>query len=91
MSVQWNSEFSVGIVAIDEDHRKLFAMIDEMRDMVDRQTHPDDIEFLLERIIDFAAYHFRREEALLEGNGYPGFIGHKTNHDRFANQAMVVL
>ncbi|CAA7611336.1 Methyl-accepting chemotaxis protein [Candidatus Terasakiella magnetica] len=91
MAVQWSSQFSVGIVAIDEDHRKLFAMIDEMRDMVTRQAHPDDIEFLLERMIDFAAYHFRREEALLQGNGYPGFVGHKTNHDRFANQATAVL
>ncbi|TAN59169.1 MAG: bacteriohemerythrin [Magnetospirillum sp.] len=91
MPVQWSSQFSVGIVAIDEDHRKLFAMIDEMRDMVVRQAHPDDIEFLLERMIDFAAYHFRREEALLQGNGYPGFVGHKTNHDRFATQAAAVL
>ncbi|WP_081608886.1 bacteriohemerythrin [Paramagnetospirillum caucaseum] len=91
MAVQWGSQFSVGIVAIDEDHRKLFTMIDELRGMAVRQAHPDDIEFLLERMIDFAAYHFRREEALLEGNGYPEFSGHKANHDRFANEATAVL
>jgi hemerythrin-like metal-binding protein len=91
MAVQWSAQLSVGIVAIDEDHRKLFAMIDEMRGMVTQQAHPDDIEFLLERMIEFAAYHFRREEALLEGNGYPGFVGHKSNHDRFANEATAVL
>jgi methyl-accepting chemotaxis protein len=91
MAVQWNSQFSVGIVAIDEDHRKLFTMIDELRAMAVGQAHPDDIEFLLERMIAFAAYHFRREEALLEGNGYPGFTGHKANHDRFADEATAVL
>ena len=39
MSVQWNAKLSVGIVAIDDDHRKLFTMIDESREMAVHPAH----------------------------------------------------
>ncbi|MDK9723041.1 MAG: bacteriohemerythrin [Rhodospirillales bacterium] len=91
MAMQWNDRLTMGIASIDEDHRKLFDMLDEMEGLVARGAHPDDMEFLIERLVTFTVYHFRREEALLEGNGYPGFAAHKANHDRFAQQAAGVL
>ncbi len=89
--MKWNATMNIGIEAIDADHQKLFAMLDEVDALLRRHASIEEVEHALERIVDYTVYHFRREEALLEGNGYPAWQEHKTSHDRFVAQAADIL
>ena len=87
MANGWTESLSVGLSAIDADHHRLFDMLEELRGLLASHAPGYDIGFAFERLAEFAVFHFRREEALLEGNGYPGHAAHKGQHDQFAARA----
>ena len=58
--VTWKSEYEVGVVAIDEQHKRLFAMLDKL-------TQPDQDIKHTEMILALGSYinkHFAYEECL---------------------------
>jgi hemerythrin len=83
----WTDSLSVGIAAIDADHRRLFKMLEELRGQLANRAPGYDIDFAFKRLVEFATFHFCREEALLVGNGYPGQGSHKQEHNAFTAQA----
>ncbi len=89
--MKWTATMSIGIEAIDADHKKLFDLLDELDALLIRKASGEELENVLERLVDYTVYHFRREEALLEGNGYPAWQQHKSSHDRFVAQAADIL
>ena len=76
----WKDDYSVGIESIDNDHKKLIHLINNLQTAIDYET-----DYLLEKqtldeVIDYTHYHFDREEGLMEEYGYPDFVAHKAKH-----------
>jgi len=78
-SIEWSAALEIGNPAIDRQHRKLFdlaaAMVSEKNQMRVMRT--------LAALSDYVIVHFRDEEKMLEGIGYPGLEAHKKLHDEF--------
>jgi len=74
---------SIGVPRLDEDHGALMRQLDElglaMKRGRGREAIPDILEFL-ER---YTTNHFRTEEDLMQEQGYPEYLEHRTQHDRF--------
>lgn len=83
---KWKDAFSVNISSIDEQHKELFSIGNSLYDVVsmrdDIDTY-DDLVAALQRMQDYAIYHFGFEEKLMKDNGYPDFNNHKKQHDYF--------
>ena len=76
----WKDSYSVGIESIDNDHKKLLHLINNLQTAVDYKTDNLSEKHTLDEVIDYTHYHLRREEGLMEDNGYPGFVAHKAKH-----------
>lgn len=78
--VAWSPELSVGIRSIDDDHKKLLTLINNLQTAIYYPTGEDFERTALKELVDYTRYHFKREEDLMEQNGYPGFEAHRQLH-----------
>ncbi len=77
----WKDSYSVGIESIDNDHKKLIHLINNLQTAIDYKTDAQFERQTLDDVIDYTAYHFTREEGLMENNDYPDFVPHKAKHE----------
>ncbi len=80
--VTWKDEYSVGIETIDEDHRKLLNLINQLQTAVHYNYGPSFERKALDELIDYTKYHFSREEKFMRECQYPDYAGHKAEHEK---------
>ena len=79
--VAWKDDLSVGIESIDDDHKKLLTLINNLQTAVYYPTGEAFERQALQELVDYTKYHFEREEQLMLANGYPDFEAHKRQHE----------
>ncbi len=80
--LDWSDDFSVGIEEIDEQHKVLIGLLNEL-DMAIRQRRGSEItDSILKRLEDYTRVHFTLEEALMRVLDYPDYEAHKHEHER---------
>lgn len=82
----WKDEYSVGIKSIDDDHRKLLSLINNLQTAIHYHTGDVFEKQALNELVDYTKYHFTREEDLLRQADYPDFDAHKAEHTRMINK-----
>ncbi len=73
----WTEALRVGINAIDKDHRILVSLLNRASH---RSVGEEEIDEVIDELIDYTQYHFRREEAIMEACGYPDLEKHRGLH-----------
>jgi hemerythrin len=68
---------------MDEQHRKLIELINNMYHVMRKEEGPEKIDTVLDEMSVYASSHLREEEALLQANGYPEFENHLTLHKKY--------
>ena len=71
---------SVGIPEIDEDHKKLFTLINELNQSITFRKSVDEIKARVQFIVDDTERHFELEERLFKEWNYPNTDAHATTH-----------
>lgn len=84
--VQWDSSYSVKVHRYDEDHKKLFAMINTLHESMLAGTSKEKIQQIVKQLADYTKYHFSAEEAQLEKAKYPGVNAHRAEHQVFVKR-----
>ncbi len=79
--IAWNDDYSVGIAALDEDHRRLLHLINNLQTAAHYPTGEAYERQALDELVDYTRTHFEREEVLMSELGYPGFEEHKRQHE----------
>jgi hemerythrin-like metal-binding protein len=79
--VTWKDEYSVGIEAIDDDHKQLLYLINQLQTAVHYQTSEVFEKEALDAVVEYTKGHLAREEALMQKHGYPDFDAHKLEHE----------
>ena len=84
--LEWQETYSIGIEAIDQQHRKWIDIINSLHDSLIKGEKVSEITLeILDEMIDYCNYHFSFEEEYMERIGYPGFGVHKRIHGDFLN------
>ncbi|MGI6084272.1 MAG: bacteriohemerythrin [Acetivibrionales bacterium] len=76
MIIKWKPEYSCYDKTIDEQHKKLIDMINELNDLSLYDDHIDRYDSMVEmfsQLKDYAVYHFGHEEKMFEEHGYDSF------------------
>lgn len=83
--IQWSRWMSVGIDDLDDDHRRLIAIVNKLGD---EESRPDPalVEAILGELIAYTKHHFAAEEAHMARAKYPTFAAHKALHDALTRQ-----
>ncbi|MCU7835939.1 MAG: bacteriohemerythrin [gamma proteobacterium symbiont of Taylorina sp.] len=82
----WKDEYSVGIEAMDNDHKKLLNLINQLQTASTYYTGKESEEKALAELIDYTKTHFKNEETLLEENEYADLVAHKEQHKQFIDK-----
>ncbi len=82
----WSDDFSVGIQEIDEQHKVLVGLLNQLHEAIrDHQGSATSRE-ILDRLADYTRTHFTVEESLMRVTNYPDFPGHKAQHEELIRQ-----
>lgn len=81
--IKWSEDLSIGIDSIDEQHRQLINIINELHLAVEYGAGNDAIYPLIHKLHEYARTHFDQEEQLLERHGFPGTLDHAREHEVF--------
>jgi hemerythrin len=78
--LEWNKKMSVGVESLDEDHRKMIAIINELQEGIQAGHKKVVLEQVLDELVEYTQGHFSREEALFAHTDYSGAAMHKSDH-----------
>lgn len=84
--VEWRDEYSVGIDSIDEQHKRLLNLINQLQTAAHYHTDEAFVDKALDELVDYTRTHFSYEEGLLEQNGYSELEPHKMEHQAMIKQ-----
>ncbi|HHU90067.1 MAG TPA: hemerythrin family protein [Clostridiaceae bacterium] len=76
MIIKWRPEYSCYDKTIDEQHKQLIDMINEMYTLSLYDDHIDRYDSIVEvfsRLKDYAVYHFSHEEKMFTEHDYDSF------------------
>lgn len=78
--IEWTTSLSVGVTDIDEQHQRLFTIIDELSNAKKDSLDSASILAILRQLVDYSDYHFRTEDNYMIENNYPLFLSHRKEH-----------
>ena len=77
----WNDKLSLDIPAIDQDHKKLLVLANDLYDGIQSGESRAEIAGILVALVHYTQFHFAREEEFFANTGYPDAVAHKREHD----------
>jgi hemerythrin-like metal-binding protein len=84
----WDEKYSI-IKEIDDQHKHLFAIINELIGMIDSlDTKEEDIVRITEDLLAFKTLHFTTEEKYFHLFNYEGTAAHEAAHEVFNKKAL---
>ncbi len=86
----WDQTYSVKVDKMDEQHQKLFGMINEFYEKIGSQSQKELIMELIAGMKDYTIYHFTDEEHLMAQHNYPFLEQHKKEHRDFVDKVSEV-
>ncbi|WP_440945687.1 bacteriohemerythrin [Methanosarcina sp. T3] len=81
--IKWTDSFSVNIVEIDAQHKKLVEMINRLYDAMKVGKSKDVMGEILDNLISYTETHFKTEEKYFDLYRYPEKETHKAEHEKF--------
>lgn len=78
---EWTDEYSVNVRKLDDQHKKLVEMVNDLDDAIRKGNDDAVLRDVLKRLLDYTAYHFVTEEKLLEQYEYPDLLRHRNDHN----------
>ena len=81
-AVTWTPAMSVGVEALDTDHKMLFGLINLLDDAIAKGDAAPIVASIINGLMDYTEYHFGREEAMMRACGYAGLENHIATHKR---------
>ena len=81
--VSWDESLAIGIDVIDEHHRHLFDLVNDLYDVVSGNRGAREVARLLKALDLYARVHFSAEERMMEHYGYAGLGRQQHQHHRF--------
>lgn len=85
MWIEWQPQFEIGIARLDEQHRQLVAMLNNLYQVIGPDTQPTEIWPLFGNFNRYADTHFELEERLAKEYGLAAndFHQHWLEHESY--------
>jgi len=86
MLFQWGEKFFLKISSIDEQHKKLVELINQLHDAMSSGSAKDVMGKIIDELSSYTKTHFTYEEKLLTQTGYPALAKQKQEHEEFVKK-----
>jgi hemerythrin len=81
--VTWDQSYSVSVKRLDEQHQKLFALLNALHEAMRKGKGQAVLQDTVGELSTYTLTHFRAEEELLRKTNYPGLAAHQAEHQKF--------
>ncbi|QKQ25563.1 bacteriohemerythrin [Candidatus Reidiella endopervernicosa] len=81
MAITWDDTYSVGIEEIDNQHKVLVGLINELDDALRVHSNREMVQGVIDQLIDYTKLHFAVEESIMRLFKYKEYEPHKAVHD----------
>ena len=89
--IHWKDEFSVGVAAVDLEHRELIQLINRLdADMLEYATKKMVLQTLGEIYARISA-HFALEEKIMRDADYGDYSTHKQDHESLLDELVGII
>ena len=88
---RWTEEYKVNIAVLDQQHRELFDVVNELEQASRIGEGNAATDVILDRLVAYAGLHFAAEEALMERYDFPGLPTHRIQRNMFRDKVVVFL
>ncbi len=82
----WTDKYSVGCNYIDQQHKKLIDIINELHSAFMSRESNEKLSKILSELVDYTKYHFTAEEEMLKKHGFGPSENHKKQHQEFVEK-----
>jgi hemerythrin len=82
-ALTWTESLSVNIKSIDDQHKKLFDLINDFYENINSRSNNENILKLLDGMKQYTCKHFSNEERFMVSLNYPDYETHKKQHEVF--------
>jgi methyl-accepting chemotaxis protein len=86
--IQWTPSYSVNIKLIDEQHKQLMKLINDMHKAMQGKKSKETVGRILNELLDYTAKHFKVEEDWFQQYQYPDYTAHKDIHNKLIKSAL---
>ena len=85
LRLEWTPKISVNNEKIDNQHKKLFSIINKLITIREEKADPDAVFEVLRELIAYSDKHFKAEGLYMAENDYPRllFKAHRDEHGDF--------
>ena len=83
--VDWSASYTVNNAVLDEQHQKLFKIVNDLHDAMFSKKGREFIATTIRDLLEYAKTHFAEEERQMEAHAYPGLAAHKAAHKKLVN------
>jgi hemerythrin len=81
--IEWSDSLSVDVTEIDQQHKKLIGMINDLHEAMLQRKGAGVLASLLDGMAAYADDHFKVEERYFDRFGYPDAPDHRKKHADF--------
>jgi len=82
--ITWTEDLVLGIEQFDVHHQHLISLINETTLCIDNGAPQEEVTIILNRLVDYAWYHFNAEENWMKDQQYPQLEEHQKLHEEFS-------
>jgi hemerythrin len=84
----WNESLTVNVRELDEQHKGLVDMLNQLHTAVEANRGKTAVEPLMAGLMQYAATHFADEERFMLSFHFTGYAAHKLEHEEFTRRVL---
>lgn len=84
--VQWEESYRLGLKEIDEQHKVLFDIMNELWMAIVRRASSSEMLGIVNELERYTVSHFSEEERFMQGINYSAFEAHCAQHAAFVER-----
>jgi hemerythrin-like metal-binding protein len=84
--INWEESYSVGVKELDDQHKKMFELINELYEAIKASKDKTFMSEILGELLDYGKYHLDTEEKYFNETEYPGKESHKIIHKAYRDK-----
>ena len=88
--MDWSDRLSVGVAELDNDHKKLVEMLNDLYESIKAGRGKEKVGSTLDKLITYTCVHFAHEEKFFAQTKYAATAEHKKEHADLTAQVLAV-
>lgn len=89
--ITWFEGLETGIKEIDEQHKILISILNELYENLQKGAVSDQVDEILKKLKDYTDYHFKTEEMMMRKINFPYLTFHLNEHKNFLSKLIELV